>query len=127
MYFPENLAALLQAEDDVLLDLGELDVARQLLELLKLRVRLRQERLLVLLTAQRQKRSLLVAVGQALPRDLRLLLGQDFDAPLVLVELVALVLEVEDRPVPEGEDNILVQISLVKDRYFCWKKTEGWR
>lgn len=49
MDFLENLAALLQAKDDVLLDLGELDVARQLLELLELRVRLREQRLLVLL------------------------------------------------------------------------------
>lgn len=38
----EDLGSLLQAEDDVLLDLGELDVARQLLELLQLGVRLRQ-------------------------------------------------------------------------------------
>lgn len=99
----ENIAALLQAEYDVLLNLGELDVARQLLELLELSVGLGQQRLLVLLAAQSQQRPLLIAVGQALPRDFRLLLGQNLDAPLVLVELVALCLQVEDRPIVAKE------------------------
>jgi uncharacterized membrane protein YccC len=49
----EHGCALLQPEDDVLLHERELDVARQLLQLRQLRVRLRDQSFLVLLTTQR--------------------------------------------------------------------------
>lgn len=95
----QHLCALLQAEDDVLLDLRKLDVARQLLKLLELRVRLDQKRLLVLFAPQCQQSALLVALGQHLLGDVCLLVGEDRYASLVLAQLVALVLHVQDRPV----------------------------
>lgn len=48
----EDSCALLQAEDDVLLDLRKLDVGRELLELFQLGVRLGEEGLLVFLAAE---------------------------------------------------------------------------
>lgn len=95
----QDAGALAQAVDDVLLDEGELDGARQLLQLGQLRVRLGQQLLLVLLAPQGQERPRLVPRRRHPPRHLRLLVCQDCDAPLVLVQLVALDLEVEDRPV----------------------------
>ena len=92
----KHARALLQAEDDILLDEGELDVARQLLELGELGVRLDEELLLVLLAPQGEERALLVARREHLPRDVRFFVRQEHDAPLVLVELVALELQVED-------------------------------
>lgn len=86
----EHLGALLQAEDDVLLDQRELDAARELLELRQLRVRLLQQRLLVFLPPQREQRALLVARREHLPRYGRLFVREHRDAPLVLVQLVAL-------------------------------------
>lgn len=94
VYLLENLCALLQAEDDVLLDLGELDARRQPLELLELGVGLCEQRLLVLLLAEGGERALLVALREHLPGDVGLAVRQDGDTPLVLVELVALDLEV---------------------------------
>ena len=94
----QDLGALLEAEDDVLLDLRELDARRQLLELLQLRVRLGQQRLLVLLAPQRQQRLLLVALGEHLLRDGRLAVCQAGDVALVVVQLIALDLEVQDGP-----------------------------
>lgn len=96
---PEHARALLQAEDDVLLYEGELDVAGELLELGQLGVRLGEQLLLVLLPPQREEGALLVAGREHLARDVRLLVRQDDDAALVLVELVALELQVEDGPV----------------------------
>lgn len=93
---PEHARALLQAEDDVLLYEGELDVAGELLELGQLGVRLGEQLLLVLLPPQREEGALLVAGREHLARDVRLLVRQDDDAALVLVELVALELQVED-------------------------------
>lgn len=90
----EDLGALLQAEDDVLLDLGELDARGEALELLELGVGLGEQGLLVLLLAQGGEGALLVALREHLPRDVGLAVGEDGDAPLVLVELVALDLEV---------------------------------
>jgi hypothetical protein len=90
----EDHRALLQAVDDVLLYLGELDVAHKLLELVELPVRLLEERLLVLLAAEGQQGALLVARRQHLPRYRGLLVGQHRYAPLVLVQLVALEFEV---------------------------------
>lgn len=90
----EDLGALLQAEDDVLLDLGELDARGEALELLELGVGLGEQGLLVLLLAQGGEGALLVALREHLPRDVGLAVREDGDAPLVLVELVALDLEV---------------------------------
>lgn len=103
VYLLEDLCALLQAEDDVLLYLRELDVGRQLLELLQLAVSLGEQRLLVLLAAQGEQGALLVALGQHLLGDLGLAVGEDGYAPLVLVQLVALGFEVEDGPFRRGE------------------------
>lgn len=99
VYLAQDLGALLQTEDDVLLDLGELDARRQLLELLELGVRLGQQGLLIFLAAQGQQGLLLVAFGNHLAGDVRLLVGENGDTPLVLVESVALDLHVEDGPV----------------------------
>lgn len=96
--FLQDLCALLQTEHDVLLDHGELDRGGELLELLELGVRLLEEGLLVLFPAQGEERARLVALGEHLFRDGGLFVGQDGDAALVLVQLVALELEVEDRP-----------------------------
>lgn len=98
VYVLQHLCALLQAKDDVLLYLRKLDARRQLLQLLQLRVRLGQQRLLVLFAPQREQRLGLVALGQHLLGNVRLLVRQNRYAPLVLVQLVALVLHVEDRP-----------------------------
>lgn len=95
----EHLGTLLEAEDDVLLYEGELDVGRELLQLLELRVRLDQQRLLVLLAPQGEEGALLVALGEHLLGDLRLLVGEDGDAALVLVQFVALDLHVQNGPV----------------------------
>ncbi len=92
----EHARALLQAEDDVLLYQGELDAVGELLQLGQLGVRLGQELLLVLLAAQGEEGALLVAGREELARHVRLLVRQQDDAALVLVELVALELEVED-------------------------------
>jgi hypothetical protein len=94
----QHARALLQAEHDVLLDQRELDARRQLLELRQLRVRLGEERLLVLLAAQGEQRALLVVLREHGARDGGFAVGQDGDAPLVLVEAVALGFEVEDSP-----------------------------
>lgn len=110
MYLLEHLCSLLQAKDDVLLDLGELDVGRQLLELLQLAVCLGEERLLVLLAAEGEQGALLVALGQHLLGDLGLAVGEDGYAPLVLVQLVALGFEVEDGPL--GEESMLISYVL---------------
>ena len=95
----ENAVALLQAEEDVLLDLGELDAAHELLELLQLAVGPREQLLLVLFPPQREQGPRLVARRQHLPRHVRLAGHQGQDAPLVLLELVALEFEIEDGPV----------------------------
>lgn len=110
MYLLEHLCSLLQAKDDVLLDLGELDVGGQLLELLQLAVCLGEERLLVLLAAEGEQGALLVALGQHLLGDLGLAVGEDSYAPLVLVQLVALGFEVEDGPL--GEESMLISYVL---------------
>ena len=94
----EDPSSLLQTKQNILLYLGELDLGRQPLQLLQLRVRLGQERLLILFAPQGEERSFLVALGEHLPRNIRLLVRQNGDAPLVLMELVALVLHVQDRP-----------------------------
>jgi len=92
----QHLGPLLQAEDDVLLDQGELDARRQALELLELGVRLGEEGLLVLLAAEGEEGALLVALCEEGFRDLRLAVREDRYASLVLVELVALEFEVVD-------------------------------
>lgn len=98
VYLLQHLGALLQAEHHVLLDHGELDRGRELLELLELGVRFLEEGLLVFLPAEGEQRAGLVAFREHLFRDGGLLVGQDGDAALVLVELVALELKVEDGP-----------------------------
>jgi hypothetical protein len=95
----EDLGPLLQPEDDVLLDEGELDARDEAFELLELGVRLLQQRLLVFFAAEGEEGARLVAGRQHLLGDGRLLVRQDRDALLVLVELVALEFEVEDGPV----------------------------
>ncbi|RBQ80867.1 hypothetical protein VDGD_21129 [Verticillium dahliae] len=92
----EHARALLQPEHDVLLYERELDVGRQVLQLGELGVRLGEQGLLVLLAAQGEQGLVLVALGEHLLCDGRLLVGQEGDALLVLVELVALELHVED-------------------------------
>lgn len=107
----EDAGALLEAEDDVLLDEGELDVAGQLLELGQLQVRLLKQGFLVLLPPQGEQGALLVARRQHLPRDGRLLVREHRDPSLILVQLVALQLEVEDRSIRaegKGEGGVLV-------------------
>lgn len=99
----EDAGALLQAEDDVLLDQGELDAARELLELGQLGVRLGQELLLVLLAAQGEERALLVARRQHPTRHVCFLVCQDADSFVVLPELVSLEFQVEDRSGFRGE------------------------
>lgn len=94
----QDFGALLQAKDDVLLDLRKLDARRQLLELLELRVRLGEEALLVFFAAQGEQGARLVALGQHLAGNVGLLVGEDGDAALVLLELVALRLHVQNCP-----------------------------
>ena len=98
----EHARPLLQAKDNVLLDQRELDGGRQLLELLQLPVRLGQERLLVLLAAQGEESAFLVVLGEHFPRDGGFSVREHGDAPLVLVQAVALGFEVEDRPRGDG-------------------------
>lgn len=81
----QNLSTLLQTKHDILLYLRKLDIGREFLQLLELRIRLFEERLLVLFAPEGQQRALLVALGQHLSRDVRLLVGEDGDASLVLV------------------------------------------
>ena len=97
--FLQDLGALLQSKHHILLYEGKLDVGRQLLQLQQLRVRLGEQRLLELFAAQRQQRARPVALGQQLARSLGLAVCEDGDALLVLFELVALDLEVENGPV----------------------------
>lgn len=94
VYLLQHLGALLQAEHDVLLDQGELDARGQLLQLLQLRVRPREQRFLVLLPPEGEQCALLVALPEHLPRDGGLPVGEDGYAALILVKLVALGLEV---------------------------------
>lgn len=98
VYLLEDFGALLQAKDHVLLDHGELNRRCELLELLELGVGLLEEGLLVFLAAQGEQRARLVALGEHLLGNGRLLVREDGDAALVLVELIALELEVEDGP-----------------------------
>lgn len=96
VYLLEHLGALLQAEDNVLLYLRELDIGRQLLELFELAVGLGEKGLLVLLPAKCEESALLVALCEHLPRDFGLAVREHGDASLVLMELVALDFQVED-------------------------------
>ena len=100
----QDLGALLQAEQDILLYEGELDARGELLELLELGVGFGEQRLLVLFAAQRKEGPLLVAPGKRLARDLGFSVRQDGDAALVLVQLVALDLEVEDCSMKGGRE-----------------------
>jgi hypothetical protein len=92
----QHRRALLQPKQHILLNQRKLHITRQRLQLRQLQIRLRQQRLLVLLPPQRQQRLRLVTGAQTLPRDLLLARRYDRDALLVLPQLVALVLEVED-------------------------------
>lgn len=97
----QHRRALLQPEQHVLLHERKLDVRRQLLQLRQLRIRLLDEPLLVLLAPQRQLGPRRVAARQALLRDRLLAVRQHRDALLVLPQLIALVLHVQDRPARE--------------------------
>lgn len=94
----EDLGALLEAEDDVLLDEGKLDGESELLELLELGVCLGEEGFLVFLAAEGEEGAFLVADGEHLFGDLGFFVGEEGYAALVLVEFVALGFEVEDCP-----------------------------
>lgn len=104
----QDLCALLQTKDYVLLDEGELDVARELLKLVELRIRLGEQGLLVFFAPQGEEGALLVAPRQHLARNVRLLVRQHRDATLVLVQLIALDLEVEYRPVEQVGERVSV-------------------
>lgn len=93
----EHRRALLQPENHVLLHERKLDVARQLLELRQLRIRLRNQAFLVLLAAERQLGLVYITLGQALFCDGLFAVGQDGNAFLILAQLVALDLHVQDR------------------------------
>lgn len=95
----QDLGALRQAEEDIFLYEGELDVGREVLQLGELGIRLGEERLLELLAAEGEEGAVLVALGQELTGGGGLPVGQDGDALLVLLQLVALELEVQDCPV----------------------------
>lgn len=98
VYLLQNLGTLLQAKYNILLDHGELDGGGEFLELLELGVRLLEEGLLVLFAAEGEEGAWLVALCEHLLRDGGFLICQDGDAALILVELVALELHVEDCP-----------------------------
>jgi hypothetical protein len=94
----QHLGTLLQARQDILLDLCDLDVRGELLNLQELAIGLRLQRLLVLAFAKRKFGTSLVAIGQCAARGFGLLVHEDIDSLLVLEEAVSLDLEVEDRP-----------------------------
>lgn len=94
----QHRRALLQPVHHILLHQRKLDIRSELLQLRQLRVRLLDEALLVLLAPQRQLGPVCVALGQTLLRDRLLAVGQHRDALLVLPQLIALVLHVQDRP-----------------------------
>jgi len=58
----QHLSALLQTKYHILLDQGELDAGRELLQLFQLSVCLSEERLLVLLAAEGEECALLVVL-----------------------------------------------------------------
>jgi hypothetical protein len=64
----------------------------------KLRVCLSNQAFLVLLAAQRQFRLVHIALGQTLFCNSLLAIGQDGNALLILPQLIALDLHVQDRP-----------------------------
>lgn len=81
----EDLCALLEAAQHLLLDLRHLDALRELLELVELAVGLCEDRLLVLPLAEGEEGALLVAGREVPPRGLGLLGYEDIDAFLVLL------------------------------------------
>lgn len=74
----------------------KLNITRQSLQLCQLLVRLRQQRLLILLPPQSKQCFLLIPIPKTFLRDFRLAIRDRRDSFLVLLELVALNLQVED-------------------------------
>lgn len=102
-------SALLQPKQDVFLHKRKLDIACQDLQLRQLCIGLLDQAFLILLPPKRQLGSICVSLGQALFRDRLLTIGQHGDSLLVLSQLIALVLHVQDRPAavnnaPEARD-----------------------
>lgn len=94
----QHLRTLLQARQDILLDLCYLDVRCELLNLQELAVGLRLERLLILALAKREFRTRFVAISQCAARCFGFLVHENIDSLLVLEETVSLNLEIEDCP-----------------------------
>ena len=94
----QHRSTLLQAKQNILLHKCKFHVARQLLELSQLRVRLGQQRFLVLLAPECEFRTGGITLCKTLFGYLLLAARQDGNALLVLVQFIALVLHVQDRP-----------------------------
>ena len=98
MNLPQHCGTLLQAEYNILLHQRKLHIRGQHFELCQLPVRLRQQALLVLFAPESELRLVGVTAPEAFFRDLGLAGGDYSYALLVLMQLVALVLHVQDRP-----------------------------
>jgi hypothetical protein len=92
----QHLSPLLQTEYHVFLDQCEFDAGREFFELLELGVCLGEQRFLVFLAPEGKECALLVVLEEHLLGDGGFAIRENGDAPLVLVEFVALDFEVED-------------------------------
>lgn len=99
----EHLIPALQSVVHALLDLAELDVRHEVLERPQLSVRLFQQAALVLAAAERREGAWFVAAGKQLPRRRLFPLLDRRQPALVLLDLVALHFEVQDRSVVRGD------------------------
>lgn len=87
----QDIRPLLQPKKDILLHERKLYPARQLLQLLQLRVRLRQQRLLVFLAAKSEEGAATVVTRETFFRNRGFAVCKDGYPLLILMELVALV------------------------------------
>ena len=94
----QHSSTLLQPIQHIFLHKRKLDIACELLQLRQLCIGLLNQSFLVLLAPERQLGSVCVALGQAFLRDRLLTVGQHGNTLLVLSQLIALVLHVQDRP-----------------------------
>lgn len=92
-------STLLQPKEHVFLNERELDIAGELLQLRQLCVGLLDQSLLVFLPSERQLGSVRIALEQTLLSDRLLAVRQYSNALLVLSQLIALVLHIQDRPI----------------------------